>query len=90
MVSPPLHEDDPQALARGLSSIQVGGSHAAAILYHLHKCRPCTIGNSSCLMDKHGRSSHYAVTHMRNKNSNIQGRSPNVVKMIFHTIRNCS
>ena len=27
----------------------------------------------------------YAVTHMRNKNSNIQGRSPNVVKVIFHT-----
>ena len=30
------------------------------------------------------------VTHMRNKNSNNQGRSPNVVKVIFHTIRNCS
>ena len=28
--------------------------------------------------------------HMRNKNSNIQGRSPNVVKVIFYTIRNCS
>ena len=27
---------------------------------------------------------------MRNKNSNIQGRSPNVVKVIFHTIRNYS
>ena len=25
-----------------------------------------------------------------NKNSNIQGRSPNVVKLIFHAIRNCS
>ena len=35
-------------------------------------------------------SSHYAVTHMCNKNSIIQGRSPNVVKVIFHTIRNCS
>ena len=29
-------------------------------------------------------------THMRNKNSNIQGRSPNVEKVIFHAIRNCS
>ena len=38
----------------------------------------------------HWRSSHYAVTHMRNVNSNNQGRSPNVVKVIFHTIRNCS
>ena len=28
---------------------------------------------------RHWRSSHYAVKHMRNKNSNIQGRSPNEV-----------
>ena len=27
----------------------------------------------------HWRSSHCAVTHVRNNNSNIQGRSPNVV-----------
>ena len=26
--------------------------------------------------------------HMRNKNSNTKGSSPNVVKMIFHTLRN--
>ena len=38
----------------------------------------------------HWRSSYYAVIHVRNKNSNIQGRSPNVVKVIFHTVRNCS
>ena len=30
------------------------------------------------------------VMHMYNKNSNNQGRSPNVVKVIFHIIRNCS
>ena len=30
------------------------------------------------------------VTHVRNKNSNIQGRSLNVIKVIFHTISNCS
>ena len=30
------------------------------------------------------------VTHARNKNSNIQGRSLKVIKVIFHTIRNCS
>ena len=29
------------------------------------------------------------VTQVRNKNSNIQGRSLNVIKVIFHTIRNC-
>ena len=36
------------------------------------------------------RSSHYVVTVVRNKNGNIQGRSHNVVIVIFHTIRNCS
>ena len=30
------------------------------------------------------------IKHMLNKNSNIQGRSPNVVKVIYHTLRNCS
>ena len=39
---------------------------------------------------KHWRSSHYAVTHVRNKNSNIHGRSLNVVIVIFHPKRNCS
>ena len=29
------------------------------------------------------------VAHVRNKISNIQGRSPYVVKVIFHTIMNC-
>ena len=38
--------------------------------------------------DQQWRPSHNAVTHMRNKNSNIQGRSPNMVKEIFHIIRN--
>ena len=42
------------------------------------------------LVTLHWRSSHYAVTHVRNKNSNIQGRSPNMVKVLFHTIRYCS
>ena len=42
-------------------------------------------------MDKqHWRSPHYAVTHMLNKNSNIHGMSPNVVKVIYHTTRDCS
>ena len=30
-----------------------------------------------------------AVMHIHNQNSNILGRPPNVVKVIFHTIRNC-
>ena len=38
----------------------------------------------------HWRSSHYTVTHVHAKNSNIQGRSPDMVKVIFHTLRNCS
>ena len=29
-------------------------------------------------------------THVRNKNSNTQGSSPYVVKVLFHTLRNCS
>ena len=37
----------------------------------------------------HWRSSHYAVTNVHNKNSNIQGKSQNVVKVIFNTIRDC-
>ena len=35
----------------------------------------------------HWHSSHYAFTHMPNKNSNIQGRSSYAVKVIFHAIR---
>ena len=38
----------------------------------------------------HWRSSQYAVTHVRNKNSNIQERAPNVIKVISHSIRNYS
>ena len=30
------------------------------------------------------------IMHMRNKNSNIQWRLRKVVKVIYHTIRNCS
>ena len=30
------------------------------------------------------RSFHYAVTYVRNANSNIQGRTPNAVKVSFH------
>ena len=37
-------------------------------------------------IDSHWHDS-YTATHVRNKNDNIQGRSPNVVKVIFHTIR---
>ena len=38
-------------------------------------------------MSEHWRSSHNAVTHVGNTNSNIEGRSPYVVKVIFHIIR---
>ena len=37
-----------------------------------------------------GVASITQVMHMYTKNSNIQGRSANVVKVIFLTIRNCS
>ena len=29
-------------------------------------------------------------THVRNKKSNTKGSSPDMVKVIFHTLRNCS
>ena len=37
-----------------------------------------------------GVASITQVTHVRNKNSNIQGKSLNVIKVLFHTTRNCS
>ena len=37
-----------------------------------------------------GQNEVAPVTHVHNKDSNIQGRSPNVVKVIFHAIRDCS
>ena len=46
--------------------------------------------NNQTIYYNHWRSSYYAVTHVQNKKSNIQGRSPNVVKVSFHTIRNYS
>ena len=33
------------------------------------------------------RSFHYAFAYVLNKNSTFQGRSPKVVKVIFHTIK---
>ena len=38
---PPVRGDNPRALASGLSYVQVD-KHGITILYHLHKCRPCT------------------------------------------------
>ena len=41
MGCPPVRGDNPQALASGLSYVQVD-KHGITILYHLHQCRPCT------------------------------------------------
>ena len=38
----------------------------------------------------HWRSPHYPMMLVGNKKGNLQGRSPNEVKVIFHTTRNCS
>ena len=38
----------------------------------------------------HWRSYRNAVTHKRNNNSKNQGRSPNVTKVSYHTLTNCS
>ena len=41
VVRPPVRGDNPQALASGLSYVQVD-KHGITILYHLHQCRSCT------------------------------------------------
>ena len=41
MGCPPVHGDNPRALARGLSYVQVD-KHGITNLYNLHQCRPCT------------------------------------------------
>ena len=40
MGCPPVREDNPRALASGLSYVQVD-KHGITILYHPHQCRPC-------------------------------------------------
>ena len=39
--------DNPQALASGLSYVQVD-NHGITILYHLHQYRPCTARDILC------------------------------------------
>ena len=43
----PVRGDNPRALARELSYVQVN-KHGITILYHLHQCRPCTSRDISC------------------------------------------
>ena len=43
----PVRGDNPRALASGLSYVQVD-KHGKTILYHLHKCSPCTSRDISC------------------------------------------
>ena len=47
IVCPPIRGDNPRALARGLSHVQVD-NHGRTILYHLYLYRPCILRNSSC------------------------------------------
>ena len=47
MGCPPVLGDNPRALARGLSYVQVD-KHGITILYHLHQCRPCTSSDIPC------------------------------------------
>ena len=41
MDCPPVHGNNPQALASGLSYVHVD-KYGITILYHMHRCRPCT------------------------------------------------
>ena len=49
-------------------------------------------GNSNCStwIELIGVAPIMQYTHVRYTNSNTQGSSPNVAKVIFHTLRNCS
>ena len=47
MGCPPVRGDNPRALASGLSYVQVD-KQGITILYHPHKCRPCTSRDISC------------------------------------------
>ena len=47
MGCPPVRGDNPRALARGVSYVQVD-SHSITILYHHHQCRTCTSRDISC------------------------------------------
>ena len=47
MGCPPVRGDNPQALASGLSYVQVD-KNGITILCHLHQCRPCTSSDIPC------------------------------------------
>ena len=47
MACPPVREDNPRALASGLSYVQVD-KHGIIILYHPHQCIPCTSRDILC------------------------------------------
>ena len=49
MGCPPVCGDNPQALASGLSNVQVD-KHGVIILYHLHQCRTLHIARYFVLM----------------------------------------
>ena len=54
MGCPPVRGDNPQALASGLSYVQLD-KHGLTILYHLHQCRPCTLRDTFVYRAKVGK-----------------------------------
>ena len=58
MVCPPVRGDNPQALASGLSYVQVD-KDGITILYHLHQCRPCTLRDFGYKVGKGGIKNLY-------------------------------
>ena len=81
LVFVPIEDSDQPAHLRSLIRVQCCSRHKTKTLITVQTYLICRY---------HWRSFHDAFTHVRNKSSNIQGRSPNVVKVIFLTIRNCS
>ena len=47
MGCPPVRGDNPQALASGLSYVEVD-KHGITTLYHLHQCRPRRSKDNTC------------------------------------------
>ena len=78
----PVRRANPRALASGLSYVQVN-KHGITILYHLHKCRPCT---SHQIFHAKGRKGCIKALINHVKRWNWSKCSKNVQKCNSHVI----
>ena len=77
MGCPPVREDNPLALASGLSYVQVD-KDGITILYHLHQRRPCKVRKEAHIRKRYNQVPHLTkdTTWESNKNTvNITNKS---------------